>query len=108
MIRPPSLIPQGETVRRFVLSAAVLVLMVGCSSSNTTPENAKGGGPAMAPATQASATVKPINKYCAVEKEDEIDPAVTYLYQGKVIGFCCEDCVPKFKANPEKYMKDLK
>jgi YHS domain-containing protein len=33
---------------------------------------------------------------------------VTYLYQGKVIGVCCEDCIPKFKKDPEKYMKGLK
>jgi YHS domain-containing protein len=87
------------------MSAALLVLAAGCSSSNTPAASPAAPLPA---STQASATLTPINKYCAVEKGDEIDPAVTYLYQGKVIGFCCEDCVPKFKANPEKYMKDLK
>ena len=95
-------------MKRFVLSAALLVLIAGCSAGDPAPANSKGGGHAIVPTSQASTTVKPINKYCAVEKDNEIDPAVTYLYQGKVIGFCCEDCVPKFKANPEKYMKDLK
>ena len=65
--------------------------------------------PAAAPTTQKSATTKPINKYCAVEQENEIDPKVpTVQYQGKTIGFCCEDCIPKFKADPEKYMTTLK
>ena len=36
------------------------------------------------------------------------DTVPTVIYKGKVIGFCCEDCIPKFKKNPEAYMKDLK
>ena len=58
------------------------------------------------PATQ-SAT--PINKFCAVETENPVDPTVpTVVYDGKVIGFCCEDCIPKFKKDPAYYMKGLK
>jgi YHS domain-containing protein len=30
------------------------------------------------------------------------------MYQGKTIGFCCEDCIGDFKKDPEKYMKTLK
>jgi len=57
--------------------------------------------------TQAAA--KAVNKFCAVEQDNPIDPKVpTYTYNGKVIGFCCEDCLPTFKKNPEKYMKTLK
>jgi YHS domain-containing protein len=59
-------------------------------------------------ATRASATLTPINTHCAVDKGDEIDPKVTYLYNGQVIGFCCEKCIAEFKKDPEKYMKDLK
>jgi YHS domain-containing protein len=63
--------------------------------------------PSTAPSTQASD--KPINKYCAVEKENEIDAkGGTYVYKGKTIGFCCPDCVDEFKKDPEKYMKNLK
>ena len=51
---------------------------------------------------------KPINAYCAVERDHEVDPKVTTTYQDKVVGFCCEDCIPKFEKDPEKYMKDLK
>ena len=59
------------------------------------------------PATTQAA--KAINKFCAVEQDNPIDPKVpTYTYNGKVIGFCCEDCLPTFKKNPEKYMKTLK
>jgi YHS domain-containing protein len=66
--------------------------------------------PATQPTTKPSAKAdgKPVNKYCAINREEEIDPKVTTDYKGKVIGFCCEDCIAKFKKDPEKYMKDLK
>jgi YHS domain-containing protein len=87
-------------MKRLFLSAALVVLAVGCTQ-NKQPDESKSTA-----ATQASA--KPINTHCPVDKDDEIDPKVTYLYQGKVIGFCCEKCIPEFKKDPEKYMKDLK
>lgn len=63
--------------------------------------------PASAPATQAAA--KPINKNCAVEHDNPIDPkAGTVVYKGQTIGFCCKDCIEPFQKDPEKYMKDIK
>ena len=62
--------------------------------------------PTTAPTTQAA---KPINKYCAVEGEgNAVDPDVTVVYNGQVIGFCCSDCVAEFQKDPEKYIKNLK
>ena len=83
------------------LSAAMLVLAAGCQNNKPADSSA-----ASTPVTQASA--KAINTHCAVDKGDEIDPKVTYLYQGKVVGFCCEKCIDEFKKDPDKYMKDLK
>lgn len=98
-------------MKRLILSAALLVLAAGCNNGNTQPpeQGNKAAMPTTAPAaTEASAAQKPINKYCAVNRDEEVDPTVTTVYQGKVIGFCCEDCIPKFKQDPEKYMKGLK
>ena len=105
-------------MKSLLLSAGLLALVVGCNghNSDTKPSDATGKPddmstmpmPTTAPTTQASASAQPINKFCAVEKDHAVDPTVTYLYQGKVIGFCCDDCVPQFKKDPEKYMKDLK
>lgn len=97
-------------MKRLILSAALLVLAAGCNQGNTQPpeQSNKAAMPTTAPATQASSAQQPINKYCAVNRDEEVDPSVTYLYQGKVIGFCCDDCIPKFKKDPAKYMKDLK
>jgi YHS domain-containing protein len=58
--------------------------------------------------TQPSAKATPINKMCPVETDDEVDPAVTIVYEGKTIGFCCTDCVKDFKKNPAKYLANLK
>jgi YHS domain-containing protein len=58
--------------------------------------------------TQPSAQAKPINKMCPVETDDEIDPSITLVYEGKTIGFCCTDCVKDFKKNPAKYLAHLK
>ncbi|MCE5237473.1 YHS domain-containing protein [bacterium] len=30
---------------------------------------------------------------------------IPYEYQGKTYYFCCQDCVDKFKANPDKYIQ---
>jgi YHS domain-containing protein len=54
-----------------------------------------------------AAAAKPINTICPVEG-GKVNPKYTYVYQGKTIGFCCGDCLPEFKKDPEKYMKNLK
>ena len=53
-------------------------------------------------------STQPVNKMCAVDQDHEADPKVTTVYKDKTIAFCCEDCVPAFKKDPEKYMKNLK
>ena len=63
-----------------------------------------------APTTKKAAAANgAINEFCAVEKDNKIDPnGKTYTYNGKIIGFCCDDCIDEFKKNPEKYMATLK
>ena len=67
--------------------------------------------PTTQPTTVPAATqpaAKPVNKFCAVDRDNEVDPKVTTVYKGKVIGFCCRDCIKDFQKDPEKYVKDLK
>jgi Cu(I)/Ag(I) efflux system membrane fusion protein len=73
-----------------------------------------------------SGNVKPANNTGAAAKElftpdnkkiwnticpvmgNPVDPkSPTVEYKGKLIGFCCGGCDDKFKADPEKYMKNL-
>jgi YHS domain-containing protein len=81
--------------------AAATVAVLAKDQPSTRPTTA----PAAA-ATQPDA--KPVNKFCAVDRDNEVDPKVTTVYKGKVIGFCCRDCIKDFQKDPEKYMKDLK
>ncbi len=90
-------------MKSLMLTAALLLVAVGCKSQNQNPQAATNSPQEV---TQASA--KPINTHCAVDRDDDVDPKVTYLYQGKVVGFCCEKCIAEFKKDPDKYMKDLK
>ena len=63
--------------------------------------------PATAPASQPAAT--PVNKFCPIEPDNEIDPkGKTVTYKGQVIGFCCDSCIETFNKNPEKYAAKLK
>ena len=98
-------------MKRLILCVAAAVAAfvgVGCNGNNNAPPPASSSA-SVAPTTQpVAASAKPVNQYCAVDKDQKVDPSVTYLYQGQVIGFCCEDCIPKFKQDPQKYMKDLK
>ena len=51
-------------------------------------------------------TTKPVNAKCPVSG-DPVDARYTVNYEGKTVGFCCPDCLPEFKKDPEKYMKKL-
>jgi len=45
----------------------------------------------------------PINEVCPVMPEEKADPAITVEYRGKTIAFCCDKCVRKFTADPQRY-----
>jgi YHS domain-containing protein len=59
---------------------------------------------ATTPAT-APAAVDVKNTKCIVAQDDVGDSKETVTYEGKIYHFCCEDCVVKFKKEPEKYVK---
>ncbi len=50
----------------------------------------------------SAAPAAPVNATCPVSGEP-IDAAVTEMFDGKLIGFCCEDCRARFRANPGKF-----
>ncbi len=54
--------------------------------------------------TKKAGTVDVSQKVCPVTGED-VDPDVSYAYNGTTYYFCCNNCVKKFKADPAKYIK---
>jgi YHS domain-containing protein len=89
--------------------AAIVGVAVYVSAEDAKTPASKPATTATAPATKKAAANGAINEYCAVEKDNKIDEhGKTYTYNGKIIGFCCDDCIDEFKKNPEKYMATLK
>ena len=54
-----------------------------------------------------SARAQEINTMCPVMTEEEVDPEMTITFRGKTVGFCCDICIAKFKANPDRYLPRL-
>ena len=76
--------------RRFSLAFATgMVLTLGSAALAASPRTA-------------------VNEWCPVMTDEKIDPAITVDYRGEVIGFCCDTCVKKFRANPAKYESRIK
>lgn len=50
---------------------------------------------------------QPINVLCPVMAEEEVKPEFTTIFEGRVVGFCCEKCLAKFTANPNRYVERL-
>ena len=49
-----------------------------------------------------------INKTCPVMGgKVSKDTQYKAVHKGKTIGFCCAGCVDAFKANPDKYLKNI-
>jgi hypothetical protein len=47
---------------------------------------------------------------CVVSDEDlgSMGEPVIYDHEGTTVKFCCKQCLPKFKKDPEKYLAKLK
>ena len=41
------------------------------------------------------------------EKLGSMGDSVVLMHEGTEVRFCCEKCLPKFKADPEKYLAKL-
>jgi len=56
---------------------------------------------------QDSGAQSALNRFCPVTTEEEADPGITTTYMDRTIAFCCDNCLAKFKANPERYFSRL-
>lgn len=60
------------------------------------------------PTTQPTAPATPVNKKCPISGDDVNAKSKTVTYKGKVVGFCCDDCVDLFNKDPDKYADKIK
>lgn len=73
--------------------STLLILATGCTTSSS---------------VASSAQSYPL-KVCLVSgnKLDSMGDTITETYNGREVKFCCEPCVKKFHAHPEKYLPKL-
>jgi YHS domain-containing protein len=100
----------GTIIAALTLAIALVAAIPGCRNNGdenvpaTQPSTGSGSATASAEMTsEQSSAGMPVNKNCAIEQEHPIDPEVTYTHDGKVYGFCCENCIDEFKKDPAKY-----
>jgi hypothetical protein len=72
-----------------------------------TPPTVEVPAPPPAPTPSASTTAAPYNATCPVMLGNPVDPTITTVHGGKVVGFCSTMCREKFLKNPLKYEKFL-
>jgi YHS domain-containing protein len=54
------------------------------------------------------AAKKIVNRKCPIKTDSRVDTQQTLVYKGKIVGFCCSDCLDKWKANPAAHAAALK
>lgn len=64
-------------------------------------------GLALPAVADSDGSQQPINVFCPVMTEEEVKPEFTTIFDGRVVGFCCEKCLAKFTANPDRYAERL-
>jgi len=89
--------------RRLLSLMAPVVLLAGLALA----EEHQHHDDAKKPTTTTAPAPKAVNAMCPVETDHPVDDRQTLIYNGKTIGFCCEDCPVEFKKNPEKYLNNL-
>jgi len=61
--------------------------------------------PAVVPMRKAKAALKSANGRCPVMGKLVVADGGTATYGDQTIAFCCPGCAPRFKKDPEKYMR---
>ena len=55
----------------------------------------------------AAGTGEPVAKKLCPVMDEEIDPEVFTMHNGRKVYFCCDDCIAMFKKDPAKYLAKL-
>ena len=83
-----------------------IILTLPLAAASCTKEESE---PAASGSGSASSSDYPLTT-CVVSGEElgGMGEPVEYDYQGTLVKFCCKSCIPKFEADPEKYVAKLR
>ena len=75
-------------------------------SSCASPSGSPGGGQSVSTGVKVKSYTSDL---CIVtdNKLGSMGDPVSYVHNGQEVKFCCNPCIKKFKANPEKYLAKL-
>jgi uncharacterized membrane protein len=66
-----------------------------------------GGLPAAIAAGPANASPGLTNTICPVMEDEPVDPDIFVEHDGQRVYLCCERCLRRFEANPDRYGQDI-
>ena len=87
----------------------IMILFLGAGLSfNAYAQEESGGDEAKSEQKENISTDdgEAFNTVCPVSTEPA-DPEITHTYEGKTYAVCCNNCLKKFKKDPEKYISRL-
>ncbi len=84
----------NKTVRKTILTAAILTLGAGLLSGCKADAMAEDDATCLAP---KPGTIVTVNQYCAVVGTDPVNPEIMTEWKGQNVGFCCKGCMPKWE-----------
>ena len=96
---------------RYLLCAVLLTLMAmlaGCPKPQETGQTAPppvGPGPATSVKAPSGSGAEEMASCPVLGTTMPKSKMIPVEYEGKTYYMCCQDCVPKFKADPKKYIE---
>jgi YHS domain-containing protein/uncharacterized membrane protein len=94
-------IDAGDLSNTEVLEAEGDLVFTGDAPSVDGPTETEGE-----PAASSVASLTPINTVCPVS-DKPVDSKYSVVYEGRVIGFCCQNCPKTFWDDPEAFLAKL-
>ena len=90
-------------MNKHALKLFAMILLVGSFSLSLKAEDAKPDNAAIIAKQKPTYPMKT----CVVTGDKLEGDSIDYVYEGRLIRFCCKDCVKDFNKEPAKYLKVL-
>ena len=90
-------------MNKYTLNIFAIILLAGTFSLSLKAEDAKPDNAAIIAKQKPTYPMKT----CLVSGDKLEADTIDYVYEGRLIRFCCKDCIKDFNKEPAKYLKVL-